>query len=430
MSLCWKCDSGELLRILIHGVYFSPDLIGIGKYSSEMARWLAARGHQVRAVTAPPFYPEWRVGKGFSKWKYSKKKTYIAPSKMSPALTGGDITVYRCPLWVPAKPSGLMRILHFISFALCSFPVMLMQVLWRPDVVLLVEPTIVGAPQAWLVARLSGARAWLHIQDLEVDAAFEMGLLPSGLLRRFAYVVERAIVRRFDRVSTISVNMLRRLEQKGVKDCVLFPNWVDTEAIFPLLGNNLMRQDLGIPENAVVVLYSGNMAGKQGLEILIDAARTLASNATVRFVLCGEGPAKVQLEAMALGLDNITFLPLQSVEKLNELLNLADIHVLPQLADVADLVMPSKLTGMLASGRPVVATAALGTQVAAVVEGCGIVVPPGNTRALVAAVSELAVNAEMRKKLGQAAREFALAHMSLEAVLGRFESELLWTLRG
>jgi colanic acid biosynthesis glycosyl transferase WcaI len=393
-----------------------------------MAGWLAARGHQVRVVTAPPFYPEWRIGKGFLGWKFAKKKTCFPLPELSLALAGGDITVYRCPLWVPAKPSGLKRILHFASFALCSFPVMLVHALWRPDVVLVVEPTLFCAPQAWLVARLSGARAWLHIQDLEVDAAFEMGLLPPGLLSRFAYAVERAIVGRFDRVSTISANMLVRLNKKGVTDGVLFPNWVDPEAIFPLPGTNPMRRDLGLPKGAVVALYSGNMATKQGLEILIDAARLLACNAAVRVVLCGEGPAKARLEEVALGLDNVMFLPLQPVERLNDLLNLADIHLLPQLADAADLVMPSKLTGMFASGRPVVATAAFGTQVAEVVEGRGIVVAPGNASALAAAVGELAGSFEMRKKLGQAAREYALTHMSLEAVLGRFESDLLGAL--
>jgi len=394
-----------------------------------MAAWLAARGHQVRVVTAPPFYPEWRIASGFSGSRFVKTKAYFPPSELSLALAGGDITVCRCPLWVPAKPSGLRRIFHFMSFALCSLPVMLLQILWRPEMVLVVEPTMFCAPQAWLVARLSGAPAWLHVQDLEVDAAFEMGLLPSGLLSRFAYAMERVILGRFDRVSTISANMLTRLKKKGVMDGLLFPNWVDTDAIFPISGASPMRQELCLAESAVVALYSGNMAIKQGLEILIDAARSLGSNAAVRFVLCGEGPAKTRLEEMALGLDNVMFLPLQPVEKLNQLLNLADIHLLPQLADAADLVMPSKLTGMFASGRPVVATAKPGTQVAEVVEGRGIVVPPGNASALAAAVSELAGNAELRVRLGQAAREHALAHMSLDAVLGRFESDLLGALR-
>ncbi|MCX7144222.1 MAG: glycosyltransferase WbuB [Proteobacteria bacterium] len=417
------------MRILIHGIHFLPDLIGIGRFTGDMAWWLALQGHQVRVVVAPPFYPEWKVAKGYSWWRFTRQKTGFVLPKRVPAIAGGDLSVCRCPIWVPAKPTGIKRILHFVSFALCSFPVMLMQCFWRPNVVLVIEPTLFCGPQAWLVARLSGARAWLHIQDLEVDAAFEMGLLPSGLLSQFAYAVERFLLRRFDQVSTISVNMLTRLKAKGVAKGVLFPNWVDTEAIFPLSRVSSIRQELGLSDDLVVALYSGNMATKQGLEILIEAARSLAGNASIRFIICGDGPAKARLQDLALGLDNIMFLPLQPIEKLNDLLNLGDIHLLPQLADVADLVMPSKLTGMLASGRPVVATAAVGTQVEEVVRGRGIIVKPGDILALAAAVGALAVNSEMRQKFGQAAREYALANLSKEAVLRRVESDLVAVLR-
>src|SRR5690606_20488324 len=107
------------------------------------------------------------------------------------------------------------------------------------------------------------------------------------------------------------------------------------------------------------------------------------------------------------GLANVLFKPLQPYEKLNELLAVADIHVLPQRGDAADLVLPSKLTNMLASGRPVVATASAGTQVAALVRDCGIVVPPGDAAALVQALVTLADSAELRSSLGRVARALA-----------------------
>jgi colanic acid biosynthesis glycosyl transferase WcaI len=94
-------------------------------------------------------------------------------------------------------------------------------------------------------------------------------------------------------------------------------------------------------------------------------------------LLCGDGAARKRLQAEAENLDNVLWLPLQPAEKLNELLNMADIHLLPQRADVADLVMPSKLTEMLASGLPILATASRGTQVAQVLDNAGIVVSPG-----------------------------------------------------
>src|SRR5437879_3671640 len=152
--------------------------------------------------------------------------------------------------------------------------------------------------------------------------------------------------------------MLERLADKGVAEQrrVLFPNWVDTGAIFPMEEPSPLRRELEIPGGAVVTLYSGSMGAKQGIEQLIEAARLLADRPAIRIVICGDGAGLPELRAMARELPNVRFLPLQPPERLNALLNLADVHALPQKPAVADLVMPSKLIGMLASGRPVVAT--------------------------------------------------------------------------
>ena len=167
---------------------------------------------------------------------------------------------------------------------------MLCQMLWRPDLVLLVEPTFCCAPQALLTARLAGAKAWLHIQDFEVDAAFELGDLTFSRGQALAQTFERWLLRKFDRVSAISGQMVSRLLLKGVDQsrCVHFPNWVDTRAIFPLPNPSSLRRKLGIAENAIVALYSGSMGKKQGLDLLVDVARRLRHRSDLRFVFCGD----------------------------------------------------------------------------------------------------------------------------------------------
>ncbi|MFA6121214.1 MAG: glycosyltransferase WbuB [Sideroxydans sp.] len=438
------------MRILIHGINFSPELTGIGKYSGEMAEWLAAQGHEVRVVTAPPYYPQWTIADGYvNGWRKVQKRPPPSPDETTSHSTkpasgqvacypplgeggcaNGNLVVYRCPLWVPAKPSGLKRILHLASFALSSFPVMLRQVCWRPDVVWVVEPALFCAPQAWLVARLSGGKVWLHIQDYEVDAAFDLGLLKGKLLRRLVATGERWLMRRFDRVSTISQRMVDRALAKGVDSgsVVLFRNWVDLKLPEPeSSGLSGYRAELGIANDAVVALYSGNMGGKQGLEILADAARICWESqptAELVFVFCGAGAGRDNLVALCENSLNVHFLELQPAERLGELLAMADIHLLPQRADAADLVMPSKLTGMLASGRPVVATAHSGTEVASVVVNCGLLVPPEDGRAFAEAIKRLALDATLRAKLGQAGRNYALEYLDKEEVLGDFAAEL------
>lgn len=402
-----------MARILVTGINYAPESIGVGKYSGEFCAWLAARGHQVRVVTAPPYYPHWRIADGYRALAYRREHV-------------DGVEVIRCPLWVPARPRGLSRLLHLASFALSSLPALLVSLAWRPQVVINVAPTLASAPGAWLLAKATGARSWLHIQDFELDAATDMGIVSAGPAKRLAFAAERFLLRRFDRVSTISERMLERLAPKGVapEARVLFPNWVDVEAVRPLDAPSAYRAELGIPEPAVVALYSGNMSLKQGLELLGEAARALADRPQLHFVFGGEGPARAQLEEACAGLPNVHFLGLQPFARLRDWLGLADIHLLPQRADVADLVMPSKLTGMLASGRAVLATALPGTGVAQALATSGLVTPPGEAGAFIAALRRLADDAALRRRLGEAGRGQAEDTLSADAVLGRFEQAL------
>lgn len=304
---------------------------------------------------------------------------------------------------------------------------MLLQSFWKPNIVLLIEPTFFGSPHVLSVATLCGGIAWLHIQDFEVDVAFQLGDFSSSHLRRQAQTVERFLMRRFNRVSAISERMVERLAAKGIAHdrTSLFPNWVDTSTIYPLPAPSAFRRQLGIAEHAIVALYSGNMGLKQGLQLLADVARESAGRLEVQFVFCGDGPYRDVLARLATGTGNVTVLPLQPSEKLNELLNLADIHLLPQVANAADLVMPSKLTGMMASGRPVIATAHVGSQLSEVLRGRGIVTPPEDVNQFVSAVSCLAADAEQRRRMGESARKYAVEHMDRDQILRRFEASLM-----
>ncbi len=471
------------MKILVYGINFAPELTGIGKYTGEMAAWLAARGHQVRVVTAPPYYPDWKVGEGFGNgWTREDMDCRVAlraprndeSGDMDCHVAGaprnddtGSLVVYRCPLWVPPQPGGLKRLVHLASFALSSLPVMLRQIFWRSDVVWVVEPALFCAPAAVALARLSGARAWLHVQDFEVDAAFDLGLLRGKFVRSVVAGAERWLMRRFDVVSTISKRMHQRLLDKGVaaEKAVMAVNWVDVGAFtgrghgLPRFAHNDeigdglprfarndesgdpgcsgYRAELGIAPDAVVALYSGNMGAKQGLELLAEVAKAIAARAPLPqdcrhpqsaknlvFVFCGNGAGRADLVARCQGLGNVRFMDLQPAERLPDLLAMADIHLLPQRADAADLVMPSKLTGMLASARPVVATAHAGTELAEVVQGCGLVVPPDDAQAFVNAVMALAADPALSERLGAAGYAYALAHLDKEAVLRKFEADL------
>lgn len=417
---------------MICGLNYAPELTGIGKYTGEMATWLAARGHRVRVITAPPYYPEWRIADGY------RGKGYICEGGGPNGDGRGEPLVFRCPLYVPEKATGINRMRHLFSFALSSFPVLLREVFrdgGKPDVVWTVEPTFFSAPFALLAGRVAQAPVWLHVQDFEVDAAFDLGLLPrGGFLHALGMQLEESFSQAFERVSSISVRMVERSLLKGVKPerIVMFPNWVNVDQIQPkpLGAPNRFRDELGL-HGKTVFLYSGNMGNKQGLELLPKVAQQLQDDPSIHFVLCGAGAFLPQLEEMVRGLTNVTMLPLQPLEALNDLLNMADVHLLPQRGDAADLVMPSKLTGMLSSGRPTLATVIHDSQVGAVVAGgvdgrspCGVAVSPEDVAAVVKMVRHLAAEKDLCRQMGENARRYAEQYLGSEQVLLQFERDL------
>jgi len=402
------------MKILIYSANYAPEPTGIGKYSGEMAEWLAQQGHEVRVVAAPPYYPDWKLAEGYRWPPYRKEQ-----------IRG--CTVWRAPLWVPRNPGGLKRVLHLASFSLTSLPLMVMQWGWKPDVVLTVAPSFMCSPMGWLTARMTGATAWLHVQDFEVDVAFTMGLLKGGLSKFIVRGLESAMMRRFDAVSTISGRMLDLLKVKRIpaERCRLFPNWVDTDRIKPLAQPSSYRQQLGIPDHAVVCLFSGSLGRKQGLMVIPKAAQLLSTRTDIHYVICGDGVMKPELEKACRNLDRVHLLPLQPVERLADLLGLADIHLLPQSPEAEDLVLPSKLTGMVSSGRAIIATCNPGSEIASVVSQCGLVVPPEDAPALAQAIVQLADDTEGRRQMGQAARRYAEEQIGREAVLSKLANDML-----
>ncbi|ECE6342208.1 colanic acid biosynthesis glycosyltransferase WcaI [Salmonella enterica subsp. enterica] len=405
------------MKILVYGINYSPELTGIGKYTGEMVAWMTREGHEVRVITAPPYYPQWKVGERYSAWRYRREE--------------GEATVWRCPLYVPKQPSTLKRLLHLGSFALSSFFPLMAQRRWKPDRIIGVVPTLFCTPGMRLLATLSGARTVLHIQDYEVDAMLCLGMAGKGKrgsVARLATAFERSALRNVDNVSTISRSMMNKAREKGVaaEKILFFPNWSEVARFQDVNDADVtaLRQQLGLPEDKKIVLYSGNIGEKQGLEKVIDAAERLRDRPLI-FAIVGQGGGKARLENMARerSLPNIKFLPLQPYDALPALLKMGDCHLVVQKRGAADAVLPSKLTNILAVGGNAVITALPHTelgQLCARYPGIAVCVEPESADALVNGISQ----ALAMPKNNTTAREYAERTLNKENVLRQFIADI------
>ncbi|MBX7514173.1 WcaI family glycosyltransferase [Qipengyuania sp. GH38] len=396
-------------KILFIGLNYAPEPIGIGPYSTGLMSALARRGHQVHAVVGQPYYPDWKMHSLFrGRWR---------------TATEEGVKVTRCPHYIPSTPTGRRRLVHHLSFASSCYPAArLARRELRPDLVFTVAPSLIAAPVAARMAKRSKVPLWLHIQDFEVGAALATGLLESGAVGDAALQFERRVLSAADVVSTISKPMQQLLIDKGVPPERVreLRNWANHDRA---QGRRDFRAEWQL-DGRFVALYSGNIANKQGLDIMIEAAKFLTRRPDIHFVICGEGPNRTRLQELATGLDNLTFHELQPSEDVGDLLHFADLHLLPQVTGAKDLMLPSKLGNMLASGRPTIATTSLHSGLAEELDGAGAIVPPGDAQALAWAIERLAGDREACAAMGQRAREVARLRWSKETVVDAFENTM------
>ncbi len=407
----------ENKKILILGINYAPELTGIGRYTGEMGEWLSSNGYQCTVVTSFPYYPNWKVQEPYSGNFYKKE-----------VLNDGSLVLYRCPLYVPKEPGGLKRIIHEATFFMSSFFVVF-YLLFKPkhQHIFSIAPPFHLGFLALFYRLFKGGKINYHIQDLQIEAARDLKVVKAGFVFRILFAMERFILKRVDSISSISTGMLQKIALKSKREPGFFPNWVDTIKFFPLDDRSELKKDWGFLPGDKIVLYSGSIGEKQGLDALVDIAVKCKDRSHIKFIICGTGPYKQKLEKLAMdkGAGNLSFLPLQESDVFNRFLNFADVHLVLQKNEASDLVMPSKLTTILSAGGLVIATAGEGSSLYKDImqHRMGILIPPEDNNSLFEAILKACEGDYVAERTN--ARTYAENYLNKEVILKRMSDTIL-----
>ncbi|MBP0903710.1 WcaI family glycosyltransferase [Mariniflexile gromovii] len=410
-------------RILLIGYNFTPEPTGIGKYSGEMMYWLVNKGYDCTVVTTYPYYPYWSVQEPYKKNKF----WYI--KEVEKFASGGKMTVYRCPMYVPSQPSGKKRMLLDVSFMVSAF-FQLVVLLFKKkyDTVITVVPSFQFGLLGYFYKVFKKSKTVYHIQDMQIEAAQDLNMISSPKVINLLYKVEQFIFKNTDVISSISEKMISKIEEKTNKKVLLFPNWSDTTFFKPLENKEILKTEFGFLATDKIVLYSGAIGEKQGLESIIKAADNFKAQPNIKFVICGSGPYKEKLQTMASSfkLDSVLFFPLQPMDKFNKFLNMADVHLVIQKAKASDLVMPSKLTTILSVGGLALITANQDSGLYALTQkyNMGVLVAAENQEALNSGIEE-ALSTSERLTIMKNARKYAENYLDINNVMTAFVSSIL-----
>jgi colanic acid biosynthesis glycosyl transferase WcaI len=388
-------------RIVFVNRYFYPDQSATSRMLTDLTFRLAERGLSVAVVTS--------------------RQLYENPRAALPSYeVANGVSIYRVSTAVRGRARLVGRALDYLSFHV-SAGLTLLKLLRRGDVVVAkTDPPLISIVVSH-VARWRGAVLVNWLQDLfpEVASVLTPNLIPQRIERQLASARNRSLRR-------AAMNVVLG---EAMRDCILrvgvavarvriVPNWADTTCVVPLpTADSEARRRIGLDERFVIG-YSGNLGRAHEFETLIGAARLLRADSRFGFLITGGGAKAdaVRNSVQAQGLDSFFFQSYQPAELLSDSLAAADVHLVSLLPALEGLVVPSKLYGILAAGRPVVFVGDTRSDLAKLVceQRCGIAVAVGDSEGLAAELRALRDDPARRESMGTRARELALARYTKE----------------
>ncbi len=353
----------------------------------ELAESLVQRGHEATVITAR------------SDGSMGRRKGCLGAGSVEER---SGLRVIRIPAIAvhrtraPPFGRGLGQILNSLMFLFAAS--------WVKDV----EDTVAYSPPLALgivgavLHRLRGIPHVLNVQDLVPQYAIDLGILKNGALIRLLKWIEKAVYRNVQLISVHSQGNAEYMVREGVppQRVSVVPNWVDTRLIRPASRETAYRRNAGL-EGKFVVLFAGMLGFAQDLDTVVEAGTFLRTHSDIVLLIVGEGVEKERLRAKArsLGLENVRFMPVVGNQEYPEVVASADLCLATLQKSLLCPVVPSKILGYMAAGRPIVASFPEGVDAPRLIReaGCGVCVPPGDPARLAQAIIEASANPAERR---------------------------------
>lgn len=381
-------------RVFFVNRFYYPDFSATAQILTDVAEGLVRRGWEVHIIT--------------SRLTYDGSETKLPKSE-----TINGVEVHRVSTTGFGRAGVLGRAFDYLSFYFSSVCSILKRATKRDVVVAKTDPPILGGPIG-LVAQLKGAKRVNWLQDIYPEVAEALGVKLAGSVTGSVMrgIRDRAL-KKASKTVVIGDCMAERVTARGISDehVVLLQNFTDDEAIQPLAKSaNALRTEWGYKETDFVIGYSGNLGQVHDVDTMLGAAELLADKPHIKFLFIGGGKLRETLgEAIkARGLTNIQTYPYQPRDQLRLSLTVADVHWASLMPVMEGLILPSKLYGIAAAGRPLIMVGDRGGDIGRILQRreFGITVPMGDSEGFARAITELETDAERYVLYASNARAF------------------------
>jgi colanic acid biosynthesis glycosyl transferase WcaI len=400
------------VKILLLCQYYSPEEQNI--FVHECASGLVGKGHDVIVLTAFPHYGRTSVYEGYR-------------GKVFQRETIDGVKVMRAWVYATGKKGFYPRLANFGSFCGTSLIAGVITSL-KPDVVYTWIPPLPLGVTGALLAGYKRVPYVVHVQDIYPRVAVEHGMLTNPKAIRFFESMEKWVYKKANKIIVISEGFKADLASKGVSENKLsvVENWADPNFIKPGPKDNSFRRELNV-NGRFLAVYSGGLNHNADLTSVIQAADILRDDPFF-LVIVGEGQYKERLmrQAEQLSLTNVKFLPFQPFERYPEVLNAADINLVPLSTRSAVASVPSKIYKQMAAGRAILAITPSENELFRLVDAakCGMCVPPDDAEVVANALRSAAAQPDRLLEMGRNARSYLEQHHNLQRSVDRVAEAL------